>query len=125
MLDSITKTFNISQSYFSSPVTCSTHLTQFYSPFARDKVFGSLGTAFQYKWQGIGYAHPPTEEMAQQAIHWARLVAKNDPSTFTILVIPDTNWYQNHAPHIGPYPNTHTVVYLAADTIMYDEPINP
>jgi hypothetical protein len=61
ILDYITTTFNISQSYFSSPVTCSTHITQLFSPFARDKVFGSLGTAFQYKWKVIGYAHPPNE----------------------------------------------------------------
>ncbi len=79
LLDSITKTFNISHSYFSSPVTCSTHITQFYSPFARDKVFGSLGTAFQYKWQGIGYAHPPNEKMAQQAITLGPLSSQKRP----------------------------------------------
>ena len=61
LLDSITKTFNITHSYFSSPVTCSTHITKYYSTFARDKIFGSLGNAFQYKWQGIGYAHPHNE----------------------------------------------------------------
>lgn len=49
ILDSLTKTFNVSHLYFSSPVTCSTHITQIHSPFASDKVFGSLDTAFQYK----------------------------------------------------------------------------
>ena len=69
IIDSITITFNISHSYFSSLVTCSTQISKFYSPFDRDKVFGSLGTAFQYKWKGIGYAHPYDEETTQQAIH--------------------------------------------------------
>ena len=54
IMDSIITTFNISQSYFSSPITCSITIRQFYSPHTRDKIFGSLGTAFQYKWRGIG-----------------------------------------------------------------------
>ena len=64
-------------------------------PFARDKIFGSIGTAFQYKWKGIGYAHPHNEEATQQTIQWARLVAIEDPNTITIVVIPNTNWYRN------------------------------
>jgi hypothetical protein len=76
ILDTLTSTFNISQSYFSSPITCPTQITQFYSPHARDRIFGSFGTALQHKWKGIGYAHPHNEETAQQAIHWARLSAK-------------------------------------------------
>jgi hypothetical protein len=63
--------------------------------------------------------------MAQQAIHWARLAAKNDPETLTILVIPDINWYQNYSPYTGPFPDTHTIAHFTADTITYDEPINP
>ena len=63
--------------------------------------------------------------MAHQAIHWARLTAKNDPNTFTILVIPDINWYENYSPNIGPFPDTHTIAHFAADTINYDEPTNP
>ena len=106
LLDAITNTLNITHSYFSSPVTCSTHISKFYSPFTRDKIFGSLGTAFQYKWNGIGYAHPHNEETTQQAIHWARLAAKHDPDTITILVTPDINWYLNYSPHTGPFPDT-------------------
>ena len=40
MLDYITTSFEITHSYFSSPVTCSTHLTKKISPFPRDKIFG-------------------------------------------------------------------------------------
>jgi hypothetical protein len=59
MLDHLITTFNITHNYFSSPLTCSTFLRQFYSPFHRDCIFGSLGTAFSHKWKGQGFAHPP------------------------------------------------------------------
>ena len=56
-----------------------TVIQEFYSPFSRDKIFGSIEHAFSYKWKGIGYAHPHSEKEAETAIHWARLGAKNDP----------------------------------------------
>ena len=62
--------------------------------------------------------------MAQQAIHWTWLAAKNNPNTLIILVIPDINLYQNYSPHNGPFPDTHTIAHFAADTITYDEPTN-
>ena len=43
LLDHITTSFNITHSYFSSLVTCSTLIKEFYSPFSRDKIFGSIG----------------------------------------------------------------------------------
>ena len=79
ILNSLIKTFNITHSYFSSPITRPTLITQFHSTFNRDKIFGSLGTAFQHKWTGTGYAHPHNEETTLQAIHCARLAAKHDP----------------------------------------------
>lgn len=121
ILDSLITTFNISHSYYSSLVTCSTQPTQFYFPFARDKIFGSLSPALQYKWKGIDLAHPHILEIAQQAMHWARLSAQKDPTT-TILVVPDTNWYHNYNPYTGPFPDTHVITHFAADTITYEEP---
>ena len=125
ILDSLTTTFNINHSYFSSPVTCPTQFTQFYSPFPRDIIFGSLGKAFERKWKGIGYAHPHNETDLQQAIHWAYLAAKNDPNTITILISPDTNWYQNFNPYTGRFPDTHIIAHFTADTITYEEPTIP
>jgi hypothetical protein len=84
-------TFNIIHSYFSSLVTCSTTISSFFSSFQRDVIFGSLGTAFQYKWQGTGFDHPHTIKDAQQSMHWARLAAQNNPHNLTILVMPDTH----------------------------------
>ena len=69
ILDYITTSFNVTHSYFSSSVTCSTQLTKFFSPFPRDKLFGSLGTTFSHRWQGIGCAHPHNENEAQTTIH--------------------------------------------------------
>ena len=125
ILDLIITTFNIKHSYFSSPITCPTQFTQFYSPFSRDIIFGSLGKAFDRKWQGIGYAHPHNVTNLQQAIHWARLAAQHDPHSITILISPDTDWYQNSNPHTGPFPDTHVIAHFAADTITYEEPTIP
>ena len=125
LLDYITTKFNITHSYFSSPVTCSTLIQEFYSPFPRNKIFGSIGHAFSYKWKGIGYAHPHNEKEAETAIHWARLVEKNDPNTITIITIPDNKWYQNHTPHIGPFQDTHVIAHIPADILTYEEPTIP
>ena len=125
LLDYITTSFNITHSYFSSPAICSILIKEFYSPFSKDKIFGSIGHAFSHKWKGIGYAHPRNEKEAKIAIHWARLAAKNDPNTITILIIPDNKWYQNHIPHIGPFRDTHVIAHIPANTITYEEPIIP
>ena len=81
--------------------------------------------AFQHKWIGNGYAHPHTESDAQQALHWARLAAQNDPNTLTILITTDPNWYHNLNPHEGPFPDSHVITHFIADTVTYDEPIIP
>ena len=57
ILQYLTTTFNLTHSYFSSLVTCPTNIHKYCSPFTRDKVFGSLGTSFQYKWKGFGFVH--------------------------------------------------------------------
>ena len=122
LLDYTTTSFNIIHSYFSSPITCSTKITKFHSPYLRDKFFGSIGDAFAYKWKGIGYAHPHNKQDAQTTIHWARLAAKNDPHTITIITIPYNNWYQNFTPHTSPLLDTHVIAYIPADTLTYKEP---
>ena len=125
LLDHITTSFDITHSYFSSPVICSTLIKDFHSPFSRDKIFGSIGHAFSYKWKRIGYAHPHNEEEVEKAIHWAKLAAKNDPNTMTILTIHDSKWYQNYTPYIGPSPDTHVIAHIQANTIIYEEPTIP
>jgi hypothetical protein len=69
ILDQLTTEFNIKTSYFSSMVTCSTFINNYYSPFQRDSIFGSSGTAFKHKWRDNGYAHPHNKENIQKAIY--------------------------------------------------------
>jgi hypothetical protein len=118
-------TFNITHSYFSSPITCSTTLTKFFSTFPRDIVFGSLGNAFHHKWTGSGYAHPNTPIDFQKALHWARLAAQHDPLALTILITPNLQWYQNSTPLLGPFLDTHNIIHFEVDTITYKEPTIP
>ena len=125
ILNHILDSFQITHSHFSSPVTCPTSLRQFSSPYPRDKVFGSIGTAFQHKWKGHGFAHPHTEKNTQQALHWARLAAQIDPDTLTILITTDPDWYQNLHPYEGPFFDSHIITHFKADTIIYDEPTIP
>jgi hypothetical protein len=60
MLDHLLTTFNITHTYFSSPLTCSTLLKQFYSFFPRHCKFGFLSIAFSHKWNGMDIHPPPT-----------------------------------------------------------------
>ena len=122
ILNHLLDSFQITHSHFSSPITCPTSLRQFSSPYLRDKVFGSIGIAFQHKWLGNGYAHPHTDKDTQQALHWARLAAQNGPATITILVTTDPDWYHNLHPHEGPFLDSHVITHFKADTITYDEP---
>ena len=43
----------------------------------------------------------------------------------TILTIPDSKWYQNHTLYIRPFPDTHVIAHIPADTIIYEEPTIP
>jgi hypothetical protein len=52
-----------------------------------------MGQAFDYKWQGSGYAHPPNHELTIQALHWARLAAQADPKNQTILILTNPDWH--------------------------------
>jgi hypothetical protein len=125
VLDQIITLFNIKTSYFSLPVTCSTHINNFYSPFQRDSIFGSRGTAFQHKWIGNGYAHPHNKENTQKAIHWAHLAAKENQDTITILIIPDEDWTTNDTPYKTIFDDTHVITHFPPDTIIYLEPTIP
>jgi hypothetical protein len=125
ILDLIIETFKITTSYFSSPVTCSTKINTFYSPFQRDSIFGSRGLAYSHKWQNIGYAHPHNTENTHQAIHWARLTAQENQNTITILTIPDEEWTTNDTPYKTKFDDTHVSIQFPANAIIYNEPTIP
>jgi hypothetical protein len=124
ILDHLITTFNITHTYFSSPLTCPTLLQHFYSPFPRDCIFGSLGTAFSHKWSGHGLAHPPSS-LLPQAIHMGRLAAKENLLSYTILINTDPNWHQHTNPFYKEFPNIHVIVYIPPNSLPYHEPIKP
>ena len=124
MLNHLITTFNLTHTYFSSPLTCTTLLKQFYFPFPRDCIFGSLGTAFSHKWNGQGFAHPPPSSLPQ-SIHMARLVAKEDPLSYTIFINSEPNWHQHPNPFHIEYPDTHVITYIPPNALQYHDPIKP
>jgi hypothetical protein len=125
ILDHIITLFNIKTSYFSSPVMCPTIINTYYSPFQTDAIFRSKGTAFKHKWLGNGYAHPHNKENIQKAIHWARLAAKKNQDTITILTRLDENWTTNNTPYKTSFDDTHVFIHFPLDTIIYSEPTIP
>jgi hypothetical protein len=125
ILDLLIETFKITTSYFSSPVTCSTMINTFYSPFQRDSIFGSKGQAYSHKWQNIGYAHPHNTENTHKAIHWARLTTQENQNTITILTIPNEEWTTNDTPYKTKFDDTHVSIHFLLDTIIYKEPTIP
>jgi hypothetical protein len=80
--------FSITHLYLFSSITCHIKITSYNSPNPRDQIFGSQGQAFQKQWQGISLVHPPTNKLAQQAIRWTRLVAKENEQNVTIFILP-------------------------------------
>ena len=113
------KSFNITHSYYSSPLTCPTQLTRFYSPHNRDKIFGSLGHAQSSRWKGIGLAHPTYYKTTIEAIHWARMAAKEDVDTITILIINHNDWTPQQFP-ISTKKDIHILATIPPYTIQYN-----
>ena len=123
ILEQLLLTFNITHSYFSYPITCPTILNRLFSPFPRNKVFGSLKDAFSCKWKGISYAHAQNDETTQEALHWARLATQDNPTNITILTLQII--YENYNPLLRPFPDTYVITYFPPDTIIYEEPNIP
>jgi hypothetical protein len=122
ILNQIITSFNIKTSYFSSPVTYSTLINNYYSPFQRDSIFGSRGMAFTHKWLDNGYAHPHNNEKKQKAIYWARHAAKENQDTITIFTIPNKEWTTNDTPYKTIFDNIHVIIHFTPDNIIYTEP---
>jgi hypothetical protein len=114
-LQALIETYNITHSYYSSPLTCPITLTQYNSPHNRDIIFGSTGLAHSSKWKGNGLAHPPDLKTAMTSIHWARMAAQENHNIATIIII-------NHKEN--PLPITHAEIHIIAtippNTIQYN-----
>jgi len=55
----------------------------------------------------------------------ARLAAKKDPLSYTILINTDPNWHQHTNPFNTAYPDIHVITYIRPHTLQYHEPIKP
>ena len=122
ILNHIFSTFNITHSYFSSPLTCPTSIQKNSSFFPRNKIFGSFGTSFQYRWYGLGYAYLHDINAAQQTLYWVRLAVSTDPNNITLITLSNNKWYDNLARLIGLFPNTHVIAYFPPRMLTYEEP---
>lgn len=89
----ITNSFQISQSYFSTPITCSPLPRLCCAPFSRNVVCASLGTSFHHKiHMTCHWLWPPTyREETQQTLHKTCLATKNGMESTKILVAFDKN----------------------------------
>jgi hypothetical protein len=55
----------------------------------------------------------------------ARLAAKTDPLSETILVNPNPNWHQHNNPYFTEYTDTHVITYILPNTLHYHESLTP
>lgn len=58
ILQSLMTTYNLNFSYYYNPLTCPIGITQYYSLYPRDKMFGSKGHSRQHRWEGKGLHTP-------------------------------------------------------------------
>jgi ribonuclease HI len=119
LLQHLTNSYSLTHSYYSNPLTCPYNMHQFYSPHARDRVFGSLGDSTKIQWNGHGFAHPPDQKNALTAIHQARMAARTHPNTLTIVVLPHTTWHSKNNPLQGTHRDTQVIAHFEPNTLKY------
>ena len=110
--------FQITHSYYSSPLTCPIQITQYNSPHTRDIIFGSLGHAHSSRWKGHGLAFPPDYNTTLQAIHWARMAAKENTHTSTILIINHQDWTPQKL-NLTNVADIHVIATIPPHTMQY------
>ena len=98
---------------------CPTKLTYHNSPHNRDILFYLLGHAQSSRWNEIGLAFPTDHNAALEAIHWARMVAKEDTQTIAILIINHANWTPQTIP-LNKHPDIHIITTIPPHTIHYN-----
>jgi ribonuclease HI len=61
----------------------------------------------------------PPSHLLPQALHMARIASKTDPSSYTILINPDSNWHQQTNPFTTQFKDTHVITYIPPNTLQY------
>ena len=76
-----------------------------------------MGHAHSSKWEGIGLAHPTDYNTTVEAIYWARMAAKEDTNTITILIVNHNEWTPQQLP-ITTKNDRHTLTTIPPHTIQ-------
>ena len=108
----LVKSFKITHSYYPSPLTCPIQIMQYDSPHNWNIIFGSVGHAKSSRWKGIGLAHPTEHDTTLEAIHWARMAAKEDKHAITILIVNHIDWTTQQIPIA-----TNTYIHILARSL--------
>ena len=112
------ESFKITHTYHATPLTCPTQLTQYNSPHTRDIIFGSMGHTKSSRWKGTGLAFPKDHKSTLEAIHWARMAAKEDEHTTTILIVNYKDWTTQQLP-LKDHADIHIIATIPPHTIQY------
>ena len=93
-------------------------LTRYNSPHNWDILFGSMGHAKSSRWRGIGLAFSTDHNTTLEAIHWARMAAKEDTHTLTILIVNHKDWTTQSLP-LNTHTDIDTIATIPPYTIQY------
>jgi hypothetical protein len=80
--------------------------------------FGSMGHAQFTRWKGRGLAHPTNYNATVEAIHWARMAAKEDTNTITILITNHNDWTPQQL-QFNTKGDIHILITIPPHTIQY------
>lgn len=105
-------TFELTHSYYFSPLICPTQLQQYYTIHNRDIIFNSPGHAKSSKWTCRGLAHPTDHNTTMEAIHWAHMVAKETDKNITNLIINQKDWSSQQIKFME-YIDVHTIATIS------------
>lgn len=74
--------FNVTHSCYSSTLTCPSQLIQYKSLHTMDVLFKSTWLAKSSNWSSKGLTYPIDHQNTLEAIHWARIEAKEYPPRY-------------------------------------------
>jgi hypothetical protein len=114
-------TYDIGQERFVSPLNFNPDVSEYWSAFERDKLFGAHHDAFSSKMNGCGYMNPEYEEAdVEQALQWAvRASETADPVCF-LAVYPE--WGKERYMNLLRHRNVSVVARFQRSTFAFLPP---
>ena len=77
-----------------------------------------MGHTKSSRWKGTGLAFPKDHKSTLEAIHWARMAAKEDEHTTTILIVNYKDWTTQQLP-LKDHADIHIIATIPPHTIQY------